>query len=253
VPTVIDQESWELAQQQLRLNRERASRNNKQHDYLLKGLLVCAHCQLRMFGNAGAVRRRRYRCSRQETLRLHPEPCAGRSVLAEAIEELVWQSVSELLRDPQLLLEQYQLRQDQSYGTPEQQEQQRLTRKLSALEREEQRMLDAYQASVIELPELKERCARIAQERARLEARLKVIERQQQSQQQQAALSATMEEFCRNISAALDDPSFETKQRILRLVVDRIELLDDQITIKHMIPIPDVQLRRQPHSSENLR
>jgi len=64
---------------------------------------------------------------------------------------------------------------------------------------------------VIELPELKERCARIGQERARLESRLKVIEQQRQSQQQQAALSATMEEFCRSISDALDNPNFETK------------------------------------------
>jgi len=211
VPTIIDQETWDLAQQQLQLNRERAIRNNKQHDYLLKGLLVCAHCHLRMFGNAGEGRHRRYRCSRQETLRLHPEPCSGRSVLAERIEELVWESVSELLRDPHLLLEQYQLRRDQSYGTPEQQEQQRLTRKLATLGREEQRLLDAYQASVIELPELKERCARIGQERARLESRVKVIEQQRQSQQQQAALSATMEEFCRSISDALDNPNFETK------------------------------------------
>jgi len=48
------------------------------------------------------------------------------------------------------------------------------------------------------------------------------------------------EEFCRNISAALDSPSFETKQKILRLVVERVEFVEDQITIKHMIPISDV-------------
>jgi site-specific DNA recombinase len=126
-------------------------------------------------------------------------------------------------------------------------EEQRLTRKLIALGREEQRLLDAYQAGVIELPELQERCARIGQERVRLESRLRTIEQQRQSQQQQAALSTTMEEFCRSISDALDNPSFETKQRILRLVVDKVEVLDDQIRIKHMIPIPDVRLRRQPH------
>jgi hypothetical protein len=35
-----------------------------------------------------------------------------------------------------------------------------------------------------------------------------------QEQQRQAALATTVEEFCRNISAALDNPSFETKQKI---------------------------------------
>jgi len=38
----------------------------------------------------------------------------------------MWQLVSELPRNPQLLIEQYQLRQGHGYGTPEQQEQQRL-------------------------------------------------------------------------------------------------------------------------------
>ena len=50
----------------------------------------------------------------------------------------------------------------------------------------------------------------------------------------------TVEEFCRNISAALDNPSFEMKQKILRLVVERVEFVGDQITIEHVIPISDV-------------
>ncbi|MCI0337861.1 MAG: hypothetical protein L0226_09810 [Acidobacteria bacterium] len=63
-----------------------------------------------------------------------------------------------------------------------------------------------------------------------------------------SSLATTLEEFCRNISAALDNPSFETKQKILRLVVDLIEFRDDQITIKHVIPISDVRLQRNQHN-----
>ena len=252
VPAIIDQETWELARKQLRLNRERAPRNNKKHDYLLKGLLVCGHCQLRMLGHAGnsVSRRRRYLCSHKETLRVNPEPCPGRTVLAETIEELVWHSVSELLRDPQLLMEQYQLRQENNYGTPEQQEQQRLERKLGALHREEQRLIDAYQSSVIELTDLKERRMRITEERSRLQTRLAVLKQQQHEQERQVSLRATLEEFCRNINDALENPSFETKQRILRLVVDKVVFNDDQITIKHVIPISDVRLQRYQYSTE---
>jgi hypothetical protein len=39
-------------------------------------------------------------------------------------------------------------------------------------------------------------------------------------------------------------PNFETKQKILRLVVERVEFVEDQITIKHVIPVSDVRLRR---------
>ncbi len=60
-------------------------------------------------------------------------------------------------------------------------------------------------------------------------------------------VKATLEEFCRNMSAALQNPSFETKQRILRLVVEKVVVSDEQIMIKHMIPISDVGLRRHQH------
>ena len=43
------------------------------------------------------------------------------------------------------------------------------------------------------------------------------------------------------------NPSFETKQKILRLVVERVEFVEDRITIKHVIPISDVQLQRDQH------
>jgi hypothetical protein len=79
------------------------------------------------------------------------------------------------------------------------------------------------------------------------------IEQQRQGQQRQAALAKTVEEFCRNISAALDNPSFETKQKILRPVVERVEFVEDQITIKHVIPISDVRLQREQDDATSNR
>jgi hypothetical protein len=60
-------------------------------------------------------------------------------------------------------------------------------------------------------------------------------------------LATTVEELCCNMSTALDDPSFEPKQKILRPSVERIEFVEVQITIEHVIPISDVRLRRDQH------
>ena len=97
----------------------------------------------------------------------------------------------------------------------EPQEQQRLKRQLARLERESKRLIDAYQSGIIELDDLKERRERVAEECRRLEERLSSLEQQRQGQQRQAALATTVEEFCRNISAALDNPSvvFQIKCR----------------------------------------
>ena len=245
VTALIDEETWELAQQQLQINRQRAERNNKKHDYLLRSLLVCGHCQVRMTGRAGSSLkpRIRYGCPRKAALRAPLNRCPGRSVKGSLIEGLVWQSVRQLLGDPRLLIEQYELRQALSYGTPQQQEQQRLERRLAALKSEERRLLDAFQAGLMELPELKERNQRIAEEEARLRQRFVALKQQHQEQQRQATLGTTVEDFCRNLNCALDNPSFETKRRILSLVVDKIEVLDDRITIKHMIPISNLHLQ----------
>ncbi|MFN0084660.1 MAG: recombinase family protein [Blastocatellia bacterium] len=245
-PVIIEPQTWELAQEHLRMNKERATRNTHKHQYLLSGLLVCGCCQVRMHGQSAGDqgRRRRYVCARKQAQHAHPERCPNRTVIAETIEDLVWRSVSQLLSDPSLLCEQYQLRQAPGYGTPEQQEQLRLDRRLTVLGREDQRLLDAFQAGAIELPDLKQRREQIAQERQRLESRLLLLKQQQNEQQQQATMKATLEEFCRQISGALSNPDLETKQKILRLVVDRIEFKNDQVIIRHLVPMSTVGLQR---------
>lgn len=252
VTPVIDQETWDAARRQLKLNQERAGRNNKKRDYLLKGLLVCGCCNLRMRGTTRDTVRpqRRYACSRYGALpEIDSAPCSNRVISADIIEEIVWQSITELLRDPDLLMTQYRQRQEPGFSATQQSEQLRLERRLSVLRCETQRLIDAYQTGVIELDELTERRARLTDECAHMEAQIDRLRQLEQEQQRQVDLSVTVEEFCRNIGAALDDPSFETKQKILRLVVERIDFVDDQITIRHVIPVSagppaDVQLRR---------
>jgi hypothetical protein len=48
------------------------------------------------------------------------------------------------------------------------------------------------------------------------------------------------------------NPSIETKQKVLRLVMKRIVFVEDQITIKHVISVSDVRLRRNQLIAENL-
>jgi site-specific DNA recombinase len=90
-------------------------------------------------------------------LRDNPTRCPGRTLSADMVEELVWTSVSGLLQEPSVLMEHYQLRQEPGDGTPQQHERQRLERRQKALAREEERLMDAYQAGVMELEALRGR------------------------------------------------------------------------------------------------
>jgi len=80
-----------------------------------------------------------------------------------------------------------------------------------------------------------------------MEGGLSSLEQRRQGRRRQAALATTVEQLCRNMTTALGNPSFETKQNILRLSVGRIEFVEVQITIKHVISISDLRLRRDQH------
>jgi hypothetical protein len=72
-----------------------------------------------MYGHDGNSGRRNRRHLRSHKEYQHTgSKCLSRTVLAESIEELVWQAVSELLRNPQVLIEQYNQRPESGYGTP---------------------------------------------------------------------------------------------------------------------------------------
>src|SRR5262249_2761184 len=108
-----------------------------------------------------------------------PGACTGRSLSAATIERWVWDHVKVLLSDPAVLRGQY----EQGGGAPERhgqadQEHVRLERKLTALDREVTRLIDAYQAGVIELAELAERRHRIEDHGQMLRERVREIEQQ---------------------------------------------------------------------------
>ena len=52
VPAIIDQEIFEAAQARLEKNQNMARRNNKSHNYLLRGLVSCGQCRLSSTGRS---------------------------------------------------------------------------------------------------------------------------------------------------------------------------------------------------------
>src|SRR3954454_16781388 len=98
----------------------------------------------------------------------------------------------------------------------------RIARQLKGLRREVERLIDAYQAAAITLAELQERRRQIEDHGRHLQARLDEIRCQRSGREQELRLLQGLEAFCDGIRDALIDPPFETKQKVLRLVIDRV-------------------------------
>ncbi|MDH4136207.1 MAG: recombinase family protein [Anaerolineae bacterium] len=235
VPQIIALTLWEQAQVQLEMNKQFAPRNNKRHFYLLRGLLVCGECGRTLAGRSYANGTVRYYCTNQGSSRSLAEPCSCPPVDGNVVEPLVWQAIMELLADPQLILDYYLVRQDESPVTPH--ELKRVRQELGQIENQKQRLLDAYQTEVIELDELETRLYVLDQQRQTLEQRLTDLELLAQQQARQDALASDVTQFCENIRSVLQSPTPEEQQQVLRLVVDHILVGKEQLTIKHIIPL----------------
>lgn len=236
---LINSEVFCMAERQLQLNRERSPRKTR-YQYLLQGLLVCGYCGRRLVGHAG-VASGRYECTKSRSLEAPEQRCHLRCVSQPDIEPVVWDHLRALLQQPEILIG--HLRQQQESDGPEltdaQRELKRLQRQRAALARQEQRLLDAYQVGALELAELKERRQRLRETEQQLEHREDTLKSQVAQAQQAATLQETVTHFCERIRAQLADPSFVLKQQIVRLVVERIVVTDEEIVIQHIIPGQD--------------
>jgi site-specific DNA recombinase len=252
VPALIDPETWEQAQAQLVRNRERAQRHNTQHPYLLRSLLVCGRCGRRMVGTWSA-QGGRYICALRYP-RYVPGACTGRSLSATMIESCVWDHVKALLSDPDVLRRHY----EQGHGGPAvdvraEQERVRLERKLIAFDREVVRLIDAYQAGVIELAELAERRQRLAEHGRMLRIRVQEIEQLRMDRAAELRLLEGVDAFCASVQGALEEPSFGIQQKVIQLVVNRIVVEDSRVIIEHVVPTGPVRLQPEHQWSKKQR
>ena len=237
VPQIVSLTLWKQVQAQLNMNKKYASRNNQRHFYLLRGLLICGECGRTLAGRTYSSGSVRYYCTNQGPNRSLAQPCSCTPLAGDIIEPLIWQAVAELLADPQLILDYYLSRQDQSDNAPP--ELQRLRTELAQIEKQDQRLLDAYQTEIIQLDELATRRQALEQQRQVLESRSSELEQFLQQQARQEAMTANVVEFCDNINSMLQSPTPEQKQQVLRLVVDHILVGKEQLIIKHVIPSAD--------------
>jgi len=236
VPPLLSEEVWQRVQEQLSMNQEFAARNSQHHFYLLRGLLVCGICGRTLVGRT-AQGRVYYACPNGGKTRAPDVPRHTRSIAGPIVEPLVWEAVSQLLRNPTLLADAWQSQEEAETATPD--EISRLQARQRSLARQWTRVLDAFQEGLIEKAELERRKARLDEERQALEQRLQQLTQQARRTQAQEQMVQDFATFCQQIETALASPTPEVQQDVIRLLIDHIVVQENAIVIKHIIPTDD--------------
>ena len=153
----------------------------------------------------------------------------------------MWEAVAGALQRPDVLAQEYQRRRSQSKapdGLEEAREKQ-IDLVLRRVKAQEDRLMDAYTNEAIELPRLKEDMGKLKARRELLQKERRELDRLREEHVREEDALVRLEAFCERVSRGLENLSFEEKQKLLRLLVDRIEVDGQQVRIEAVIPLPE--------------
>ena len=102
VPAIIDENTWQKVQDNLKKNKKYSKRNNKVHFYLLQGLLICGRCGKTIIGRIQEDKKfRMYFCMSKQEDGAHF--CGMKSINISQLNDLVWKTLLSLLTESSLI------------------------------------------------------------------------------------------------------------------------------------------------------
>jgi site-specific DNA recombinase len=249
VPPIIDLATFQAAAGRARENEAFSPRNLQEGGYLLRKLVRCGRCgsscsaltSKQSYG--GKVHSNHYYgCLRTTSGFLKQERCSQRRIRADVLDELIWEEVSNRLQNPELVMEAYQAHKSRSRNSSDEdgsnEKDDKLKTQIRLANKELSRLLDAYQYGAVELPELQKR-------RKLVDSKLEMLNREQEllrkmvaEQKKETDIRTSLGEFAALVSTNLKRISFENKQKLLRMVLDKVVVNEWRVDVHYNIPLP---------------
>jgi site-specific DNA recombinase len=188
-----------------------------------------------------------YRCRGMEVLanRGRRDPCHARQLPTKRIDSVVWDDVRQLLSEPLVLQDAVQRAREGWLNADERSARVHdLRHRRAQVQRQIERLVDAYQAEAITLEELQVR-------RARLTDRLAELDRQQQHLTAECVqhdhlqgLTQRVEDFRAAMAQGLDHASFEQRRALVELLIERVVVDGSDVEIRYVIPLSGAARRK---------
>lgn len=239
VPALIDKKLFEKVKVQLKMNYDLTTRNKK-NEYLLAGIIYCMCGRKRTGEGPMQGKHLYYRCT--DRIYSHPLPpkCRERGTNARVSDILVWKGVSELMSSPQLLNRQIQqwIGKKQAKAAVAEDSVEKLELEIEKLKTEEARYVKAFGAQIIDSEQLEEAMTDLRTRRGILERQVGVTKSQKKTTDEFLVPSdKQIEQFSQKAKLVLNDLSFDSKQAIIRKVVDTIIATQKQVRVRGYLPI----------------
>jgi site-specific DNA recombinase len=238
VPAILSEETFARVQAKLDTNQQTAARNTR-HEHLLRALVSCGRCRLSCTVRRTQAGYRYYLCrGRTDALRAaQGQRCTARYTPAEQLDELVWADLCALLCDPAQVARALERARGGAWLPQELQARQAtIGQALGQLERQQQRLLDAYLAEVVGLAELKHKRQELDRRRATLAAQQRQLDAVAEQRLELRTVADGIEAFCQTVRSGLATATFAQRRLLVELLIDRVVVTDGKVEIRYVLP-----------------
>lgn len=241
VPALVSAAAFEAASDQLVRARTLSRRNAAPRRYLLQGLVRCGQCSHAYCGcisRAGKGRKTaHYRCSLRT--RGPGASCASPGVRAEVLDAFVWEAVAALLADPSRLMQEWSTRTEaDGVRVDLKARHDAAARALHDAERVVQRLVDAYEAGVLDLDGLRDRTERARKRIKAAKIALDDAATTLRDNVEFTSLVTSVQRFGERVRDGLEAADFDVRQPIIRAVVREIVVDAETVRIVYQVPRP---------------
>jgi len=244
VPPIISEDIFCLAQERLEKNKQFSRRHTKEPT-LLQGLLVCSKCGYAFYRTSTRTSMRKlyyYRCLGSDDYRYpNGRVCANRPIRQDYLDELVWKHVIRLFENPDLIHKEINRRIQQARNSnPTRIRKETLAKEIARVQNGIDRLLDAYQEGLLQLPELRVRMQELRKRQSALRSELQSMEAKTIDEETYLQLVSKIDDFLFRMRRSAETLNVLDRQKILRLVIKEILVDMDTVMIKHSIPTTTV-------------
>ena len=242
VPGLVNEAIFGAVQDQLEENRQRRRDRPGVGRYLLQGLVVCKRCGYGCYGKPtsrasakGKASYAYYRCTGSDAYRFGGQRlCWNKPVRTEVLDAAVWDDVRQLLSEPERVRAEYERRRQTAESGPNH-EVEHLSKQIRNAKKMISRLIDGYSDGLLDKSEFEPRILAARERLAKLEheCRERVGEATQEGELR--LVIGQLEEFASRVCQELQEPNWETRREIVRALVKKVELDEQEVRIVYRV------------------
>jgi site-specific DNA recombinase len=204
--------------------------------------MVCEKCGYSLYRTSTKTSKRKiyyYRCIGSDNYRFaNGRTCSSKPIRQDYLDELVWDEIVKLLESPRLIQNEIDRRIYEAGNTEAvQKDKLFLKKEITRAHKSIDKLLDAYQENLITLAGLRKRIPELRKRENAKQKELENLEIQMVDRKRFVELTYNIDNFVKQLKETSKNLTIEQKQNILRLIVKEIIVGENEIKIKHSIPM----------------